>query len=117
MSIIVFKAKIAHKRPWMTLADMTFFDDVHSVLKLLYAPMYTHNVIAKKGIKTNLWPLIIRELGPIEAEVCFLYRAHSAVSYIKYWPIFISLPHISQNEHNFCNPFPTDGFDVFPREF
>ena len=47
----------------MTLDDMTVFiknvplDDVHSVLKLLYAPMYTHNVIAKKVSKPTFDPL------------------------------------------------------------
>ena len=47
----------------MTLDDMTVFiknvllDDVHSVLKLLYAPMYTHKVIANKVSNPTFDPL------------------------------------------------------------
>ena len=60
-------------------------DDVHSVLKLLYAPMFTHNVIAKKGIKPNLWPLITREPG-VRLKRKLVYtigHTHRARSYIK----------------------------------
>ena len=49
-------------------------DDVHSVLKLLYAPMYTHNVIAKKVLKPTFDPS--RTGCQIEAEVGLFYRAH-----------------------------------------
>ena len=79
-------------------------DDVHFVLKLLYAPMYTHNVIAKKVLKPTFDPYNSRTGCQIEAEVGLFYRAHRALSYIKILTNFFSLPYISQNEHifSFC---------------